>query len=289
MITWNNEDYLMHYGIPKRSGRYKWGSGKNPYHHGQSLPIGFTKKGRLERYTKKKKIAESTVRQLGKVQKEYDQNPTKFGKKYYTGNPTNRQMQRDIDKARNRYKKDVAKYTKKSDKLRDKISDKSLKKGKDVPDNVIKKPTDKEKANIITSADAKKVLKYKKYLSNNELQMAIDRINKEKTLKSMAAEDSEKGLKKFEKWINRADRVATSAEKTYGSYQKFSKIYNSLSGNQNKTNIKPSSNNKSPDLKDGKKYTINPSDNKPKPKKVGIMRRETRSQRFARNYRNRKR
>lgn len=23
-------DYLIHYGVPRRSGRYKWGSGKNP-------------------------------------------------------------------------------------------------------------------------------------------------------------------------------------------------------------------------------------------------------------------
>lgn len=25
------EDFLMHYGVPKRSGRYPWGSGKEPY------------------------------------------------------------------------------------------------------------------------------------------------------------------------------------------------------------------------------------------------------------------
>ena len=31
-ITWNDE--LYHYGMPRRSGRYKWGSGKDPYHHG---------------------------------------------------------------------------------------------------------------------------------------------------------------------------------------------------------------------------------------------------------------
>lgn len=27
------EDILMHYGMPKRSGRYPWGSGDNPYQH----------------------------------------------------------------------------------------------------------------------------------------------------------------------------------------------------------------------------------------------------------------
>lgn len=31
-MLWNDE--LYHYGMPRRSGRYKWGSGKDPYHHG---------------------------------------------------------------------------------------------------------------------------------------------------------------------------------------------------------------------------------------------------------------
>ena len=25
------EDYLLHYGIKRKSGRYPWGSGENPY------------------------------------------------------------------------------------------------------------------------------------------------------------------------------------------------------------------------------------------------------------------
>ena len=29
----NISDYLMHYGMPRRSGRYPWGSGDNPYQH----------------------------------------------------------------------------------------------------------------------------------------------------------------------------------------------------------------------------------------------------------------
>lgn len=28
------EDILMHYGVKRRSGRYPWGSGENPYQHG---------------------------------------------------------------------------------------------------------------------------------------------------------------------------------------------------------------------------------------------------------------
>lgn len=30
MIRWDNSNYLMHYGMPRRSGRYPYGSGKNP-------------------------------------------------------------------------------------------------------------------------------------------------------------------------------------------------------------------------------------------------------------------
>ena len=30
------EDMLMHYGMPRRSGRYPWGSGDDPYQHGST-------------------------------------------------------------------------------------------------------------------------------------------------------------------------------------------------------------------------------------------------------------
>lgn len=253
MITWNNEDYLMHYGIPLRSGRYPAGSGKNP----KTGPRGISRRKRLERYENKKKVAESNIRQIGKVQKEYDRNPTKFAQKYYKGNPTNKQMQRDIDISRKINKRDVAKYTKKSDKLRDKIAEKSLKKGKDTPDYAVKKPTDKEKANIVTSTDAKKLLKYERYLSNNELKQGLERINTKKKLKAIAAQDRERGLKTFEKWANRADNVATSATKAYGAYKKFANLYNSFSGNK-PPKKHPAVNNDSPDIKDGKRYKVNP-------------------------------
>ena len=30
----DHENVLYHYGTPRHSGRYPWGSGKNPYQHG---------------------------------------------------------------------------------------------------------------------------------------------------------------------------------------------------------------------------------------------------------------
>lgn len=34
------QEALEHYGMPRRSGRYPWGSGEDPYHHGASAPGG---------------------------------------------------------------------------------------------------------------------------------------------------------------------------------------------------------------------------------------------------------
>ncbi len=36
-ILEGDEDALMHYGMPRRSGRYPWGSGENGYQHGRDF------------------------------------------------------------------------------------------------------------------------------------------------------------------------------------------------------------------------------------------------------------
>ena len=44
------KDILMHYGMPRRSGRYPWGSGDNPYQHsGDFLSQKLQKKWGLPR------------------------------------------------------------------------------------------------------------------------------------------------------------------------------------------------------------------------------------------------
>ena len=55
-ITWNDE--LYHYGMPRRSGRYKWGSGKDPYHHGEDG--GSRKLTKKEKYVMKAEAAASS-------------------------------------------------------------------------------------------------------------------------------------------------------------------------------------------------------------------------------------
>lgn len=55
--------YLEHYGVPKRSGRYPWGSGKNPFHHGASSPFG-------RKSSKKKKEDEAPTKLLNSIEKQ---------------------------------------------------------------------------------------------------------------------------------------------------------------------------------------------------------------------------
>ena len=44
------EEMLMHYGMPRRSGRYPWGSGKDPYQHGRDF-LGRVEELRKQNFT----------------------------------------------------------------------------------------------------------------------------------------------------------------------------------------------------------------------------------------------
>ena len=68
--------YLAHYGLPRRSGRYKWGSGKEPYQSlGSSAKAGekfiksFSKKSRVEEQNDKRRERTKAVQLEKKKQK----------------------------------------------------------------------------------------------------------------------------------------------------------------------------------------------------------------------------
>lgn len=147
---------LYHIGMPRRSGRYKWGSGKNPYHHGTSTASGQKRK-----------------------------HPSLF------------------------------------------------RKNKVVKKEVIRKPTEKQKSNIITSADPKQIQKYKKFLSNNELDAAIKRVNLDKTINKLTAEEKHKGLKKFEEMSDTFNRTAMAVDKIAKGYDVYAHINNAFTKNPN--------------------------------------------------------
>lgn len=67
------DNELQHYGVAKRSGRYPWGSGENPYHHGASSPFGRLRERRLEKKKAAVKSAQLEKARQVKVDKaEYE-------------------------------------------------------------------------------------------------------------------------------------------------------------------------------------------------------------------------
>lgn len=76
----NNQEfsdyYLAHYGLPRRSGRYKWGSGKEPYQSlrssakaGEKFIKSFSKNSRVEKQNNKRRERTEAVQLEKKKQK----------------------------------------------------------------------------------------------------------------------------------------------------------------------------------------------------------------------------
>lgn len=60
---YNDSDEIYHYGVPKKSGRYPWGSGENPFHHtGKEL----RNKGKLTEKREQEEVRERRAREIGR-------------------------------------------------------------------------------------------------------------------------------------------------------------------------------------------------------------------------------
>lgn len=131
---------LQHYGLPRRSGRYKWGSGEDPYHHGADGP----KQAKMRGRSLSAKIARKADSQVNKMAKKLSQ----LEKKHQT----------ELQKAK--YKKQKKKY---KEELRE------IKRGRK---KMTKPKTSDDYKNEI-SAKAKT-------MSNEELNAAINRMQLQK-------------------------------------------------------------------------------------------------------------
>ena len=125
--------HLEHYGLPRRSGRYKYGSGKEPYQHsGRRASHLESKSNRLASQMKKQNSAKTKSRisnyerkaseAMAKLVKFKEKEETKRIKRDhaltdigYTGNLQKAERAR---KKANRYGKKAAKYTKKAESIK---------------------------------------------------------------------------------------------------------------------------------------------------------------------------
>lgn len=204
-IIWNDE--LYHYGVPRRSGRYKWGSGKNPFHHGSDL-----KSTRLG-----KKIARNEyaiAKRTSKIKK--------LDKKINNG-LSDKKLAKTVNKRSQLYSKNRKAIIKNKE-----YSDKKKR------IDTYKKSQEEKKPDIqkvISSGNAKTILKNKQYLSNQQMTEALKRVNAEQQLKKIAAKDTYKGLKKLESIASVADRSA----KVLKTFNDSAKIFEEVLGSSNKS------------------------------------------------------
>ena len=74
------EDHLEHYGMPRRSGRYKWGSGKDPYQSVGSKKSLKKVAQNGERYIKSKLAQKKAERKAAKAREKEENKKAKANK-----------------------------------------------------------------------------------------------------------------------------------------------------------------------------------------------------------------
>ena len=126
-------DHLEHYGLPRRSGRYKYGSGKDPYQHSERRASHLESKSDRLASQMKKQTSAKTKSRVSKYEQKASEamaKRTKFKEREeakrvkrdhaltdigYTGNLQKAERAR---KKANRYGKKAAKYTRKAESIK---------------------------------------------------------------------------------------------------------------------------------------------------------------------------
>lgn len=170
--------YLMHYGIPRKSGRYPWGSGDRPY---QGDGISYSKGPQLKKYSFNKTNAND------KTNAGSSSDNTKKGYGEY--------FRQNIKGGKDRPNQSRAEYVMKNV-------------------NNIAKELENARSNMQRSSDRKLKGKSAEGMSDIELRNAINRIQMERTYASLTKPETKSGYVKAEEIlsvIGTATSIALSA------------------------------------------------------------------------------
>lgn len=104
------------------------------------------------------------------------------------------------------------------------------------PKKYLKKPTEEQKSRILNSGDIEQIKKYNKFLSNKDIEYALKRVEFDKQISQISAEEKAaqkgKALKRFEQMADKLDKTTASIDKVRQSYNRLAIINNSVSQNQ---------------------------------------------------------
>ena len=85
------DDILMHYGMPRRSGRYPWGSGDNPYQHTDDF-LSRVDELRKQNFIFKDPETGKTYKGDMAIAKSMGMNSTEFRARYSVANNERKQL-----------------------------------------------------------------------------------------------------------------------------------------------------------------------------------------------------
>jgi len=233
-IYWNTE--LYHYGMPRRSGRYKWGSGEDPYHHGASSPRGYKLQKKRDRLAVKRAANNADIRNVKKRGGDLDR----------------------VQKKKDRYDKKIAKIDEqlKQEKKQFEAYKKAMEEQSNQPDTM----DDDTKQELIRSANPNAVLQYNKMLNASEFKEAMKRIEYTRKLDDITRQEQENGKRDF---TNKILKVIDSGVKIYEKYGKyFPENQNSNQNNQNNNKKQKQNQNQNPNQNQNQNPNQKPNDNR---------------------------
>lgn len=86
----------------------------------------------------------------------------------------------------------------------------------------------KKKEEILRSGDPKQILKYRKYMTDNEMNSALNRIRNEQALKDMVKASEKSGIDKIDGLMKTVGKVQNWAEIGIKTYDTTADLYNTF-------------------------------------------------------------
>ena len=99
-----------------------------------------------------------------------------------------------------------------------------------------RKRIENEKQRALRSGSASEIVKYKSYLTDAELNSAIQRIERDKKLKDLAASETSSGFDKIDKTMKKVGDVNGWIKTGIGVYTNINKIMEIVNKDRNKDN-----------------------------------------------------
>lgn len=197
---------LEHYGVARKSGRYKWGSGEDPYHHGQAAPAIHISRKEQRAKLKASKAYTKYMSSVNRIVK-------RSGRK--SDGMETIVLDNKAIRAKTKYDKAAKKY--------ESIKEERLNK----TDRKFEGPEDK--LGVLRSGSASKIYAHRKQLNDSEIQSAVNRLSNESKLRSISNKQKGSYLDKAENVSKKVAQVGRIGNNLLTGYNAAANIYNTFS------------------------------------------------------------